>query len=211
MSWTRLPKQDLDGETDLVRKALLRYLGRREYTTVELRQRLKERGATDADIAAALSYAKERGYQDDARAGESHIRQRLHYAPRGRALVRQELMERGLPAGLCSTLLDEHYPPEEEQKLLRRLLAKEVCLEKSPSKQTQLEQAQLEQAQQGQAQLGAELSAHGDAQKAQRLRRKMARRLLAKGFCRSAVIEALEEWLPKTDEEYFVDDNTTRL
>jgi len=190
MSWNRTIKQDLAGEPAGVRAAVLRYLNRREYTQGELRQRLRERGAAAADIEAALEYVQERGFQDDARAAESYIRQRLAYAPRGRALLKQELKERGISSGLAAALLEEHYPPELERELLQRLLQKEA----------RLEQAQLEK-----ARLAAEPSAAGAAQKARRLRQKMARRLLAKGFRQSLVIEELAEWLPAAEETDFME------
>ena len=156
--------------------AVLRYLNRREYTLAELRQRLKERGAAAADIEAALEYVRERSYQDDTRAAQSHIRQRLAYAPRGRALVKQELKERGLSPEQAAALLEEHYPPEMEQELLQRLLQKE-----------------------------AEPLVLSDAQKARKLRQKIARRLLAKGFSQSLVMEALAEWLPAVEDLDYMD------
>ena len=185
MSWSKPSKQDLAGEPALVRAAALRYLGRREYTAAELRQRLTERGAQAADIVEVLECLRQGGYQSDARTAEVHIRQRICYAPRGRALVAQELKERGVSAGLVSAALQEHYPPEAEQELLQRLLAKEA----------RHEQAGLEQA-------GPEAAASslGSGQKTQRQRQKLARRLLAKGFRQSLVLQALEEWLPLADD-----------
>jgi regulatory protein len=176
MSWISTTKQDLAGEPELTRAAVLRYLGRREYTASELRRLLQQRGAAPADIEAALSYARERGYQDDARAAESHIRRRLAYAPRGRALLRRELQELGVARELSAALLAEHYPPEAERELLLRILPK------------------------------TELPSPGDAREARRQRQKMARRLLAKGFDQTAVLEALAEWLPLADgEDEFMD------
>jgi regulatory protein len=195
MSWNRTPKQDLAGGPALVLETALRYLSRREYMAAELRQRLKERGAAAEDIEAALEYLQGRGYQDDARAAESHIRQRLAYAPRGRALVKHELKERGLSSVLCNALLEEHYPPEMERQLLQRLLAKEAQFG-----QTRLEQAQLVQAQ---PEIGP--SSFGNAQNTRKLRQKMARRLLAKGFEQSLVLEVLKDWLPQEDDVFFVD------
>jgi regulatory protein len=185
MSWTKVPKQDLSEEPSLVYAAVLRYLSRREYTAAELRKQLEERGAAVNAIDAALSYAQEHGYQDDARAGEALIRQRLNYSPRGRAFVRQELKERGLSFELSMALLDRYYPPETERVLLQRLLSKE----------TQLEQTQPR----------AKPLLLEDAQKAWRLRQKLARRLLAKGFCRSLVMEVLEELLPQKDDGFFME------
>lgn len=170
MSWTKHPRQDLAGEAELTVKAALRYLGRREYTARELEKRLSERGADVDSIAGALQYAQERGYQDDARAGESHIRQRLQYAPRGRALVRQELRTRGISAQLTESLLNEHYPQEAERGLIRRLLEKT----QPPRPANQAE--------------------------ARRLWLKTARHLAAKGFEQSLLAEELTAWLPEPPE-----------
>ncbi|MCL1976429.1 MAG: RecX family transcriptional regulator [Firmicutes bacterium] len=173
MGWNRTLKQDLAGETELTRIAAIRYLGRREYSAAELRQRLSERGAAAADIEAALVYVKERGYQDDARAGEVLIRRRTQYSQCGQALMRQELIKLGYSAELCSSLLEEHYPLEMERDILQRLLAK--------------------------------TNKPADAQKLQNLRKRMLRRLVAKGFQYSFIIEALQEWLPSFDDEYYID------
>jgi SOS response regulatory protein OraA/RecX len=42
----------------------------------------------------------------------------------------------------------------------------------------------------------------GSALEKRRLKAKIARRLLAKGFAQATVLEALEEWLPAPDYEY---------
>ncbi|MCL1816670.1 MAG: recombination regulator RecX [Clostridiales bacterium] len=159
-------KQDLTGDGELVRKAALRYLGRREYSAFELRQRLERRGASLHDIKAAIAYAQSNRYLDDGRAAEAHIRQRLNYAPRGRALIAYELKERGISQQIGDTLLEIHYPTELERELLLALLAKETKLEQDRMNKKEL----------------------------WKLRQKVARRLLAKGFPQDLVMEVLEEW-----------------
>ena len=167
MVWTETPRQDLAGQPQRqVTDAALRYLSRREYTACELRQRLNERGADSAAIEETLLYLRERAYQSDARASESHIRQRLCSAPRGRALIRQELEARGIDAELAERLLDEHYPPQTERALLKRLLDKETA--PSPA----------------------------NTEQARRFGQKLLRRFTAKGFERSMLMEELANILP---------------
>jgi len=167
MAWAENSGQDLAGQSQQqVADAALRYLGRRDYTAWELSQRLHERGAASADIKETLQYLRQRAYQSDERAGESHIRRRLSSAPRGRELVRQELLVRGIAEELVASLLDEHYPPQAEYALLKRLLDKE------------------------------DTPRPANPEQARRLWQKMMRRYTAKGFEQTMLLEELAVRLP---------------
>lgn len=170
MSWHKRPQQDLADEPERVLAQALRYLAQREYTALELRRRLKERGAPPDAIDEALEYLQQHGYQDDARAAAAHIRQRRHFAPRGRLLVRQELRERGLAGEAIELLLDEHYPAEEEPAALRQFYGQALY--------TQAE----------------------DEAARRKLWLKLARRAAAKGFAQSVIIAVLGEHLPGVGE-----------
>lgn len=157
-------KQDLADQPKQVLPAALRYLGRREYTAAELRQRLSARGAAAEDIEEALAYLIQRKFQDDERAALAHIHDRLRFAPRGRLLIRQELRQRGLDDELISRLLDEHYPPPAERQALERYVAAQ------------------------------RIESTSEPQEQQKRWLKLARRAAAKGFRQSDIVAVLEAW-----------------
>lgn len=171
MAWNRKPKQDLEAEPQQVLPAALRYLGRRDYTAAELRERLSRRGAAAAAIEEALVYLSERNYLDEKRTAAAHIRERLRFAPRGRALVRQELLNRGLAPPLVEEMLAEHYAQELERETLRRFLrAQKIVAVTEPEEQ-------------------------------QRRWLKLARRAAAKGFATELIMSELEQWRAAAGEE----------
>lgn len=71
----------------------LRLLSRREYSAMELCDKLKQKGFNLKDVQNALNECKRLGYQSDERYVESYIRARIHQGY-GRLKIRQELKTR---------------------------------------------------------------------------------------------------------------------
>ncbi len=103
------------------------FLAKREYAAEQIRQKLKDLEAADDDIEQVIAYLQERGYQDDRRFGEIHIRSRLNFNPRGRFMVKQELKNFGLEAQLIEQLIEEQYPEPLEQQILAKFLAADMA------------------------------------------------------------------------------------
>ena len=123
-----------------VRGAALALLGRRDYTAVELRQRLIEkehpRDEVDAEIAALL----EDRTIDDRRVATSHIRVASQIKGRGRMRIRQELAARGIDRHLADELIAE-LPPEDEAAAIAKFLARK----RFPAKPTAQERQKIYQ------------------------------------------------------------------
>ena len=109
--------------TGTARVAALRLLGRRDYTTEELRTRLIARGFSPDDVARALEALVADGLADDRRAARTHIRTGSRVKGRGRRRLRQELDRRGLSAEIATEALAEHSD-DDELAALRRVLAR---------------------------------------------------------------------------------------
>ncbi|MBP7546319.1 MAG: regulatory protein RecX [Corallincola sp.] len=84
----------------------MRLLARRDYSRVELQQRLRQRGYPDIAIEQALSECEQRGWQDDARFAGQFVRNRYQqgYGP---LRIAAELRQRGVAAALINALLED--------------------------------------------------------------------------------------------------------
>lgn len=73
----------------------LRLLTRREYSAMELCDKLKQKGFSPNDVQSALHECQRLGYQSDGRFVENYIRVRIHqgYGP---LKIRQELKNKGI-------------------------------------------------------------------------------------------------------------------
>ncbi|HAT3856118.1 TPA: recombination regulator RecX [Legionella pneumophila] len=84
----------------------LRLLSRREYSAMELCDKLKQKGFNLKDVQNALNECKRLGYQSDERYVESYIRARIHqgYGP---LKIRQELKNKGIDPDLIQSVLHQ--------------------------------------------------------------------------------------------------------
>ena len=103
------------------RNTALRLLGRRDYTTAELRKKLMERECPADEIDAAIASLTTDRLLDDRRAAAAHVRTATRIKRRGRLRIQQELQARGLERGLIRELLDA-LPPEEETAAIAQFL-----------------------------------------------------------------------------------------
>ncbi|APF03425.1 TPA: recombination regulator RecX [Legionella pneumophila] len=84
----------------------LRLLSRREYSAMELCDKLKQKGFNLNDVQNALNECQRLGYQSDERYVESYIRVRIHqgYGP---LKIMQELKNKGVDPELIQSVLQE--------------------------------------------------------------------------------------------------------
>ena len=108
------------------RTAALRLLGRRDYTTVELRRKLIERGCEATAVDEALRRLAADGLLDDRRAAAAHVRTGVAVKGRGRRRLRQELQQRGVAATTITELTDSVASEDEEAAIERILTRKRV-------------------------------------------------------------------------------------
>jgi regulatory protein len=106
-----------------LRLVALRLLGRRDYSSHELEERLLARGFPATDIAAHLEVIRQHGLIDDRRVAEAHVRTASRVKGRGRSRIRRELLARGIPDDLADSAV-RALTADDEDQAIRRLLAR---------------------------------------------------------------------------------------
>ena len=89
-----------------VRRVAMDLLARREHGRVELTRKLRQRGATDELIDAALDRLAEQGLLSEARYLHSFVASRAR-GGQGPLRIREELAQRGLPRDAIEQALNE--------------------------------------------------------------------------------------------------------
>jgi len=112
-----------------VRAAALTLLGRRDYTAVELRQRLVDKGHDPGEVAEQIELLTADGTLNDARVAASHIRVASQVKGRGRMRIRQELQARGISKSVIEPLIAE-MPAEDEDTTIQKFLSRKRIPEK---------------------------------------------------------------------------------
>lgn len=111
------------------RIAALTLLGRRDYTAVELKQRLLDKEYTASDVADAIEALTTDGSINDARVAAAHVRVASQVKGRGRMRIRQELMARGVAKSIAEAALAE-LPADDEAAAIQKFLARKRVPEK---------------------------------------------------------------------------------
>jgi regulatory protein len=96
---------------------------RREYTAAELRERLRDRGYSEATTEDCLQRLTADGTLDDRRVAANHIRTARDIKSRGRLRIQRELIARGIAPVLAHELLAD-VPKEDDQAQIARVLAR---------------------------------------------------------------------------------------
>ncbi len=93
------------------REYIVFLLGRREYSELEVRQRLKQRGCEEAEIEDAVSFSKELGIQSDTR--YATIKARSEGRRKGNRSIRRTLSQQGIETEQIDQELNELAPETE--------------------------------------------------------------------------------------------------
>jgi len=98
-------------------------LGRRAYSEKGLRDKLRRKNHSDADIDAVIKYCLEHKFLNDLEYAKSFIRTRLALRPRGERVLRLELLKRGIAdETIKEALSSSELNQTSEQELARRLV-----------------------------------------------------------------------------------------
>lgn len=124
----RRPADASDDETSSVDPYIvaLRWLGRRELTERQVRQRLARLGTPAEAIDTAVERLRAVRALDDARVASAYARTASQIKGRGRNRVARELSALGLGDALVKETLDATSSPEEERERLERALARKA-------------------------------------------------------------------------------------
>jgi len=106
-----------------IRGAALTLLGRRDYTAMELRQRLIEHGHDAIEVDAEIDALTADGTVDDARVAAAFVRVSSQIKSRGRLRIRQELQARGVAKAIIEPLIAT-IPAEDEAAAIQKFLAR---------------------------------------------------------------------------------------
>src|SRR6476660_4292391 len=106
-----------------IRVAALRLLGRRDYTSAELTERLSKRGYDDDAIAGVTSRLRADGTLDDRRVADAHVRSASRIKRRGRLRIERELVARGVSRAVAHEAVAA-LAPEDDLAAIRQILSR---------------------------------------------------------------------------------------
>ena len=92
----------------------IRYLTPRRRFEREVAAHLRGKGFASADVDEALVRLRELQLVSDEETCRAWIRDRRNFSPRGRSLLRLELLQKGVAEGIVESVLDDEAPVESE-------------------------------------------------------------------------------------------------
>ncbi|MDD5259354.1 MAG: regulatory protein RecX [bacterium] len=103
-------------------------LGRKNYTSRQLQDKLKKKDYSPAIIQAVLDKLNSWRYLDDDSFAESYIRERLRFKPRSRHILLRELKLKGIPQELAKEKIAKIMQEEnlDDRGLAERTLQKKL-------------------------------------------------------------------------------------
>jgi len=102
-------------------------LGKRAYTQKRLREKLESKNYPQADIDSAMKFCIDQGFINDIEYAKSFIRTRDICSPRGKHLLRLELIKRGVSdEDLIEVFADEEVAARPEEELARELIRRKT-------------------------------------------------------------------------------------
>jgi len=104
--------------------AAVGYLARRMHSRSELKNKLFRKGFPADEIYRALDRLEELGYVDDRKFASDYARYRLRQSPRGKKLLRGELLQRGVSRETVEEALTEVFDDVQEDNLVADLVVK---------------------------------------------------------------------------------------
>ena len=123
---------------DTFRNLALRLLGRRDYTSAELQEKLVARGAAPEEVASLMAALRGQGLVDDRRVAAAHVRSASRVKLRGRARIARELAARGLDRDVIDEALAALPREAEAGTIADVLVRKRVPAKLSPAERRRL-------------------------------------------------------------------------
>ncbi len=99
------------------------YLARRDHSEGELKSKLLKKFPQRLLVEKVITRLKKLGYVDDAKFTQGWIEYRLSAKPRGRIIIKRELLMKGVKSELIEKTLNLVYNRDSEKKELARLLS----------------------------------------------------------------------------------------
>lgn len=105
---------------------MLRWLGQRELSAAQVRQRLRRRGYVDAAIDPALAALAADGYLDDSRAARARARHDVVIRRHGRGRVLRQVQSLGVDRDTARSAVAAAFEEVDEDRLLADALARRL-------------------------------------------------------------------------------------
>jgi regulatory protein len=113
-------------EFNKVKQSALRYLSYRQRTKQEIISYLQKKGYQCKDVLDIVSWLEQSGFLNDQVYAQQWIEQRVRSKPRGRYMLKQELLARGVEEQLIEEAAEEILSPPVERKMMLVLLNKKI-------------------------------------------------------------------------------------
>ncbi len=107
-----------------VREKAISLLSRRSHSAKELRKKLLKRNYSRSKINQVIQGLKESGYLDDEKFAEQWIKNRIEKKPRGKALIKSELLQKGVDRRIIEEKLNSLLPTSREKEMAQHLADK---------------------------------------------------------------------------------------
>ncbi len=117
-----MPRQPKPLDRDALMTYALRALAGRALSAGELREKLRRRAASPADVTPVVDKLKEAGYLDDSRFAQSYASARLENQGFGKMRVLRDLRQRRVAPGLAGRAVDEAFQNVDEVELVESFL-----------------------------------------------------------------------------------------
>jgi regulatory protein len=122
------PSKDTRLNAEALWAYALKSLAGRAHSTGELREKLRRRAESVADVDEVLSRLKEHGYLDDRRFAEGFAGARLSNDRFGRRRVVQDLRQRRVAPSLAETTVQKLYEDVNEEALIEEFVRRKYRL-----------------------------------------------------------------------------------
>ncbi|MEJ6951632.1 regulatory protein RecX [Natronospora cellulosivora (SeqCode)] len=99
-------------------------LSYRDRSIYELKERLLQKGYLEKDILKVIDRLKELDYLNDRRFAFNWVKYRIKNRPRGKLLLKKELMEKGISEEIINDALNNLYDYELEKGIADKLAKK---------------------------------------------------------------------------------------
>lgn len=119
-----------------VKKKALNLLSRRDHSKKELKYKLIKRGFSAEKIEDILQELINDGYLNDKKFAEEWIKNRINKKPRGKNLIKAELLEKGVDKKIIETKLNNLLDPDKEKQMAEILTDKWLNKRNCKNKET---------------------------------------------------------------------------
>ena len=119
-----------------VKKKALNLLSRRDHYKKELKYKLIKRGFSAEKIEDILQELINDGYLNDKKFAEEWIKNRINKKPRGKNLIKAELLEKGVDKKIIETKLNNLLDPDKEKQMAEILTDKWLNKRNCKNKET---------------------------------------------------------------------------